>query len=334
MSLELPVIQAPISGYSDFAMREIARHHGAQATFSGLMLDRSVIHPKAWKQPLFSHHPHESPLGGQLVGADPDTMVRAAVVLQDHGYDLVDVNLACPAPKVLARGRGGALLRQPDLAIEIVRRLRHAVSVPLTVKLRTGHDQDQESRDAFWRICQGVLDAGADALIVHGRCVVQRYAGQADWDIVYEVKERFPHVTVLGSGDLFTAHAALDRLRNGPLDGLVLARGAIGNPWIFREVRALLAGDPLPIPPTVQEVGRVLEQHFDLVLNLYDVKKAIGHFRKFCVGYCRRHPQRKSALLDLMAADTVPAVRGAITQWFHQYAGSETTWPVPGRAGK
>jgi nifR3 family TIM-barrel protein len=334
LKLDLLALQAPISGYTDLAMRVLARDHGAELTFSGLMLAQSILHASFWRQGANRLAPGEAPLGGQLVGRDPELVARAGAVLQEKGYQLVDLNFACPAPKVLARGRGGALLREPDLVLAIIRRARAAVSCPLTVKLRSGYDDSPRAREHFWRISQGALDAGVDALALHGRSVVQRYAGKADWDLIAEARGRFPQACLLGSGDLFTAENALERLRSSGVDGVLLARGAIGNPWIFREFRALAAGEPLPEPPSLPDVGRTLERHFALVRELYTLRKAIGYFRKFCVGYCRRHPQRKNALLALMAAESVAAIQNAVQEFFHDWPEPATTYPVPGRAGK
>jgi len=316
LELDLPAIQAPISGYSDWAMRQLAREFGAPLTFSGLMLAKSAVHARLWRQGGFRLGEQERPLGGQLLGRDPEEMARAAEVLAAKGYDLIDLNFACPAPKVLARGRGGALLREPELAVAIFRRVRARVSLPLTIKLRTAFAEAGDGGEGFWRIAAAAAAEGVDGLIVHGRAVAQRYRGHADWGPIAEVKRRFPRTVVLGSGDLLSAEAAVQRLGESGVDGVVIARGAIGNPWIFRELRALLAGEPAPPPPTLTEVGQVMDRHFTQVLELYERRRAIGYFRKFCVGYCRRHPRRRKALLALMAAETAEHVRLTIADWF------------------
>ncbi|MBN1844467.1 MAG: tRNA-dihydrouridine synthase family protein [Sedimentisphaerales bacterium] len=318
IELAEPVIQAPLSGYSDWAMRRIARRFGAPLTFSGLMLDRSVLHPRAWRQGVYYLDADEAPIGGQLLGNDPETMARAARVMQEKGYDLIDINFACPAPKVIARRRGGYLLQQPALAGEIVRQVRGAVSLPVTLKLRSSFYQGDQEKEHFWRICEQAVAAGVEALIVHGRSVEQRYRDPADWRIIRQVKRRFADTLVFGSGDLHTAEDALERRQDSGADGVIIARGAIGNPWIFPELRALLAGSAKPPPPEPAQVGRIMEDHFDLVLRLHERRKVIAYFRKFCVGYCRRHPRRRRVLPILLAARTEDELREAIRKWFYQ----------------
>jgi tRNA-dihydrouridine synthase B len=316
IELDMPVIQSAISGYSDRPMRVLARQFGAPMTFAGLMLDKSTAHAKMWAKPEFGLSEDEHPIGGQLVGTEPEMMARAAKVMEEKGFDLVDLNFACPAPKVLARKRGGHLLNEPERAVEIFNRVRESVKCPVTLKLRRAFYEDDQEREYFWRICAGAVNGGVDALIVHGRAVEQRYRGEADWETVEQVKERFPDTVVIGSGDLFTATSAVERLQSNRVDGVVLARGAIGNPWIFRKVKELLEGDGQYVEPSVAEVGEVLLKHFEMVQECYPPRKSIPYFRKFCVGYCRRHPERKKTLLALMAATTADEIRQVVNERF------------------
>jgi tRNA-dihydrouridine synthase B len=154
ITLDVPFFQAALSGYSDQAMRLLAMEHGAPLVFSGLMLDKSVLYPGVLREPLYAVSDREHPIGGQLLGNDPDTMAKAAGKLSEFGYDLIDLNFACPAPKVTQKLRGGFLLTDPKRAIEIIRRVRPAVKCPVLVKLRIGYDQSEESLENFWRICE------------------------------------------------------------------------------------------------------------------------------------------------------------------------------------
>jgi len=318
--LDIPVIQAALSGYSDLAMRRLARDFGAPMTFSSLMLDKTAVHLKVWRKGAFILGEDEQPIGGQLLGNEPEMMARAAEIMVEKGYDLIDLNFACPAPKVLARKRGGHFLKEARKAVEIISQVRAKIEIPVTVKLRTSYYQNDVEREAFWAICEGAVKEGIDGLFVHGRAVEQRYRDRADWEVIREVKQRFPETIVFGSGDLFTATEALSRLKESEVDGVTIARGAIGNPWIFRELRELFNGVHNGRPPNVTEVGKVMERHFDMILDLHEPPKAITYYRKFCVGYCRRHPQRKKSLLALMAAKTVEQVKETIQEWFIEYA--------------
>ncbi len=316
LTLDVPFFQAPLSGYSDYAMRRLAQHFGCPLVFAGVMLDKSAANPRVLRKACFHPTDQEHPIGAQLLGRTPATMARAAQDLVRVGYDLIDLNVACPAPKVLRRGRGGALLQEPSLVIEILQAVREAVSCPLLMKLRIGANPQPQSRDNFWEIVDRSLAHGVDALVIHGRVVSERYRGRADWQILAECKRRYPRATIIGSGDIFDARDSLTRLTQSGLDGLTVARGAVGNPWIFRDLRALYQGQALPPAPDLEEQKQVMIQHLEWILLDFKEKRAIGYFRKFLVGYTKHHPQRKRALVDLMAAKTQQEVVNKIEQWY------------------
>ena len=208
IELDMPVFQAPLSGYTDLAMRTIAREHGAPLTFTGVMLAKNVLNAKAMRKGIFNPGKDEYPIGAQILGGDPDIMGKAAGVFAGIGYDLIDINFACPAPKVLRRGRGGALLKDPDRAIEIFKRVRDAANCPVTIKLRIGFGTDDGTQDNFWRICEATCTGGVDALVIHGRTVKGYYRGKANWEIVRQVKKHWPTAVVIGSGDIFDAETS------------------------------------------------------------------------------------------------------------------------------
>jgi nifR3 family TIM-barrel protein len=243
-------------------------------------------------------------------------MARAARDLLAAGYDLIDLNFACPSPKVLRRRRGGALLNEPDTVIDILKAARDAVVCPVLMKLRIGVNHKPQSRDNFWEIVTRSIEHGVDALVIHGRTVSERYRGEADWDVLATVKERFPNATIVGSGDIFDPAAAVELLRKTGLDGFIVARGAVGNPWIFRDLRCLWENRPLPSPPDLGEQRLVMLEHFGQMVDIYPERKAVGNFRKFAVRYVRRHPKRKPALLSMMAAKTRAELEAALHEWY------------------
>jgi tRNA-dihydrouridine synthase B len=297
-------------------MRMMAQRYGAPLTFSGLMLDKSTVHRKVLRKPEYLLTGQEHPIGGQLLGSEPETMASAAKILQDMGHDIIDLNFACPAPKVLRRGRGGSLEQKPSQIAEIYRQVRQAVSCPVMMKLRIGYDETETAYENFFQICRQAAEDEVDALAIHGRTVVQKYRGKANWDIVSEIKRQFPNMTVIGSGDLFTAEDIAGRLASSGVDGVVIARGAIGNPWIFREAQALLEGREKPQPPTVTEQGQVIKEHLGMVMQVYPARKVVPYFRKFTVHYSKRHPERKSVLHDLIQAKTIESLQDAIEKWY------------------
>ena len=180
--LDVPFFQASLSGYSDYAMRAIARDFGAPMTFAGVVLAKSVIHPRVFNNPSFKPGDDEHPIGAQLLGEDPEIMARAAKVVWKAGFDLIDLNFACPAPKVIRRKRGGFLLNDPDKVIEIYNAVKESVDCPVTMKLRTSFEN--QSHDNFWDISSRAAAGKVDALIVHPRTVCQRFTGSANWQFL------------------------------------------------------------------------------------------------------------------------------------------------------
>lgn len=315
IALDVPFFQASLSGYSDLAMRRLARRFGCPFAMADMMLAKSVAHPKARAKSLFHPGDGEHPVGAQILGRTPATMAEAARTLAALGYDLIDLNFACPAPKVLRRGRGGALLDEPATVIDILKAVRDAVTCPVLMKLRVGMDDKPECLDRFWEIVTRAAEEGVDALVIHGRTVSQKYRGQADWDILAEVKRRLPDTTIVGSGDIFDPADTVGLLGRTGLDGFVVARGAVGNPWIFRDLRCVWEGRPVPPPPDLAEQRAVMLDHLDWTLQGYSELLGVGHFRKFAVGYARLHPKRKQVMLTLLKAKTRAEVEAAIATW-------------------
>jgi len=316
ISLDVPFYQAPLSGYTDRAMRVLAHKYGAPLSYTGVMLAKIALHKKAFNRLYSRPGVDEGPVGAQILGGDPETMAEAAASFVNVGFDLIDLNFACPAPKVLRRLCGGYLQKDPETAIEIIRFVRNAVSCPVTIKLRTGFDKSRESLDKFWQICQGAVAEGINAIIIHGRSVKELYRNKGDWEIISEVKRQFPQATIIGSGDLMDAETVVERLKTSGLDGVIIARGAIGNPWIFNETRALWEGRSKPARPSLTEQGEVYLKHYELIAETRPMLKSIRYFRKFSVGYCKHHPQRKMIQADLIAARNRDELYAAVKKWY------------------
>ena len=302
LTISFSAIQAALSGYSDAPMRRINRKLGAEFTLCEVLLDQFVVAVSRRKAKLYMQvEEDEHPVGAQLMGSDPETFVSAALRLVEAGFDLIDLNFACPVKKVLGRSRGGYLMSDPKTAARIVKSVRQALpdSIPLTVKLRKGFDDSEESRRKFYEIVDRSFDLGIAGITLHGRTVKQRYVGLSDWNFVHEVKERlvarnWEHIPLVGSGDLFTAETCIARIRETGVDGVALARGIIGNPWLFREVRSLMEGKPLPAPPTIREQREILEEHYRLAEEFYGPKRASTAMRGFGIRYSQLHPQAES----------------------------------------
>lgn len=323
VEIGFPVVQAALSGYSDLPMRVIARRHGASYTICEVMLDQFLL--ALGKREKTKHfldiHPSEHPVGGQLMGAQPDQFAAGAAKLVEAGFDIIDVNFGCPVKKVLGRCRGGYHLSQPEVAIEILRRTREIVpdEIPVTVKMRRGIDDTTPSRDNFFRILDGAIEAGLAAATVHGRTVEQRYLGPSRWEFLSQVRRHVGDaIKILGSGDLFSAEDCMRMIDQTGVDGVTVARGAIGNPWIFSQARALADEQPLPAPPTLAEQAEVMREHFALCEQTYSPERAPRLMRKFCIKYSHSHPQQAEVRLAMTRIGTRQEFEDALDRYYSQ----------------
>lgn len=314
-----PVVQAALSGYSEGPMRIIARRLGASYTLGEVLIDRFVLSLK--QRNRTRRHlmitDEEHPVGGQLMGSEPVDFGAAAKKLVAVGFDVIDINFGCPVKTAEGGCRGGFHLGQPDIALEIVSRTRAAVpdQIPVTLKMRRGIDESNESRDRFFRILDGAFDRGIAAVTVHGRTVKQRYNGPSNWDFLREVKRHAGSRTILGSGDLFTAQACLDMIHHTGVDGVSVARGAIGNPWIFAQARALAAGLPCT-PPDLAEQYRVLKLQSELTLLYCDAAQALSSLRSFGIKFARLHPQHASVRNAFAVTKRLDAWLAVLDHWY------------------
>lgn len=278
-------------------MRVLARRMGASYTIHEVMIDRFVnqLTNRKRTERFTRVTEEEHPVAAQLMGADPDEFGQAATKLVNAGFDVIDVNFGCPVKKMLGRCRGGFHLSDPKTALQILGRVRDSVpdGIPVTLKMRRGIDDSQASVDQFYAILDAAIQTGYAAITVHGRTVQQKYIGTSSWKFLREVKQYAGAHTILGSGDLFSAQCCVDMLTFTGVDGVSIARGAIGNPWIFSRLEALLAGKPLPEPPTVLEQRAVLEEHHALTLEIHNPEKSVSRMRRFAIYYSRLHPNHQ-----------------------------------------
>lgn len=314
-----PVVQAALSGYSDGPMRIIARRMGASYTLAEVVIDRLLLDRKQGyrlRQQL-TITDEEHPVGGQLMGSQPGDFAKAAGLLVQAGFDVIDINFGCPLKTAVGGCRGGYHLGQPDVALEIVGRVRDIVPdhIPVTLKMRRGLDDTVQSRDRFFQILDGAFQRGTAAITVHGRTVAQKYVGPSNWDFLRDVKRHAGTKTILGSGDLFTPQACLEMIRDTGVDGVSVARGAIGNPWIFAQCRALAAGLPISVPD-LSEQRRVMEEQFELCLAATDEVQALSTMRTFGVKFARLHPRHDDVRNEFAIACSVDAWQAVLDRWY------------------
>lgn len=322
VAVDFPVALAALSGYSDWPSRVIARRLGAGYTAAEVLLDQFVLDVTKGRKAkrLIRVTDEDHPTAAQLMGSDSGGLPAAAIRLAQAGFDWIDVNFGCPVKKVLSKCRGGYLLSRPEQALEILSRVRDALppQIPLSVKMRRGIDDSERSRDNFFTIFDGAFGRGIAAITIHARTVQQRYEGRSSWEFLEEVKRRAGGRIVIGSGDLFSAQDCLDMMRRTGVDGVTAARGAIGNPWIFQQARALAAGDPLPAPPDLRQQREVIAEHFRLAEQIYGRKRCSTVMRKFGIKYSRLHPQADRVRDAFAAMRNRDDWRTVLDRWYVQ----------------
>jgi tRNA-dihydrouridine synthase B len=208
------------------------------------------------------------------------------------------------------------MLNQPQKVLEIYDRVREVVTCPLTMKLRTGFNTGQESYDDFYEILTGVAMRKIDAVTIHNRRVVHKFTGDVDYSVLAGIKRNFPQTIIIGSGDNFVPAEVVERIKTHQLDGMMIARGAIGNPWIFRSLNAIWEGKAEPAAPSMAEQGVVILRHFEILRGIYGPKQSVRHFRKTLIHYCRPHPMRKQVLRELIAIRSDEQLVAAIQKWY------------------
>ena len=331
ISLASPFCQAGLAGYSDRAMRLVARSHGCPYAVTEALLDVILLSGGMGLRKSIDINGEDHPVAGQVMGSEPDTMARAARLLAGAGYDVIDLNFACPVKKIKNKARGGHMLRDVPRALDVLKAARDAVppEVPMSISLRRGFDDTPASREQFYQIVDAAFAHGYAAVRVHARTVEQKYLGSAQWSALAEVKRRYPDRTILGSGDVFTAEDAVRMLRTTGVDVVWIARGAIGNPWVFEHAAAILRGaDPASIaPPGVHEQREALAEHFAIAMQIHGEQLAGRRMRKMGIKYSRFHPQAALVKADFIAVQSLRDWNGVLDKWYSRDAPG--VWPDP-----
>lgn len=307
------LVLSPMSGVTDCAFRSLVRYCSGAAV--GLVVSEFIAaegltrdSEKSFRMMRFKEE--ERPVSIQIFGADVDRMVRAAVMVEEVGADIVDINCGCPAPKVVRRGGGAELMRQTEKLRSIVEGVRHAVEIPVTVKIRSGWDDETRNAVEIARMVEG---EGASMLAVHGRTRLQLYSGRADWGVVRAVRDAVS-IPVLGSGDVVDPDGALGRLGDASCSGVMIGRGAIDNPWIFAHVEAKAAGRPVVAPTPEQRVVALARFRDELRETLPD-RAFIGRFRGLTCRFVKGLPGGAAARRAIGAAKSVEDVEAVFNDF-------------------
>jgi tRNA-dihydrouridine synthase B len=313
LTLKSRVISSPMAACTDLAYRLLSREHGLEFCFLEMVAAESLVRRNKGTADLMKTVPEDRPLGAQIVGCRPEAMGEAAMMVEAMGYDLIDLNLGCPVPKIAGQGAGSALLNRPDdcrkIFTAVVKKVKR---IPVTVKMRLGVN-DGSGREAA-QIARIAEECGIDAIAVHGRTRAQGYSGSADYHAIRRVKEAVA-LPVFGNGDVLCGEDAKRLLEITGCDGVMIGRGGLGNPWVFKSVESVLAGGA-PVPEAgLEEKRAALLRHFSLELEHRDERTALLHMRRIACWYFKNMPGAAEFRGAINTAEDVPTVRRLIEEF-------------------
>ena len=281
VTLENNLILAPMAGVSDLPFRLLCREQGAGLVCMEMVSAKAILYKNRNTEELLTIDPKEHPVSLQLFGSDPDIISEIAKQIEERPFDILDLNMGCPVPKVVNNGDGSALMKNPRLAGEIIEKTARAIKKPLTVKIRKGFDDAHVNAVELAHIAQ---ESGAAAVAVHGRTREQYYAGHADWDIIRQVKEAVS-IPVIGNGDIRTPEDVAAMAEQTGCDGYMIARGAEGNPWIFRQILHYFDTGEHLARPDFSEVTEMLLRHAKMQIDCKGDYTGIREIRKHAAWY-------------------------------------------------
>lgn len=300
VELENNLILAPMAGVTDLPFRLLCKEQDCGLMYTEMVSAKAILYKNKNTGPLMEVRPEEEPVALQLFGSDPEIVSDIAAQVEDGPYAFIDINMGCPVPKIVNNGEGSALMKNPKLVEEILTALVKKVKKPVTVKFRKGFDDDHINAVEIARIAES---CGVSAVAVHGRTRAQFYSGKADWDIIRQVKEAVK-IPVIGNGDIFTPEDAKRMLYETGCDGLMIARGAKGNPWIFSRTLHYLETGELLGPPDKEELKETILRHAQLQIQFKGEYLGLCEMRKHLSWYTVGLPHSSSLRNDVNQTET------------------------------
>jgi nifR3 family TIM-barrel protein len=303
---DCPLIMAPMEDITDMPFRSLCKQFGADLLITEFVSSEGLIREADKSRNKMKFGPDERPIGIQIFGDSVESMRKAAIIAESLQPDFIDLNFGCPVKKVVVKGGGAALLNDLPKMAEMTEAVVKAVKIPVTAKTRLGWDDASRN---IMEIAERLQDAGIQAISIHGRTRAQLYGGQADWTLIGKVKHNpYLHIPVFGNGDITGAVVAKEMKDRYGVDGLMIGRAAVGNPWIFRECKAYLNKGELIPPPSLQERVDILRIHLQRSIDYKGERNTLLEMRKFYSGYFRGIPDFKKYRMTLMTLDEMDRV--------------------------
>lgn len=274
---------APLAGISNLPFRLIVRSQGCSLAYTEMISTNGLVRKTAKTYEYLKTSADDHPLGAQIFGADPEIMADAARIVADTGVDLIDINMGCPVRKVIKAGAGAILMKNPALAARIVEAVKKAVKIPVTAKIRAGWNYSSMNAVEIAKILE---NCGADAITVHARTADQGYSGHADWKIIAAVKKAVK-IPVIGNGDIRQPRDAVRMINETSCDAVMVGRGSLGNPWIFKGILQLFSGQSVNYLPDLEQIKEMIENHWKMESQTFGDKLSIKSFHKHILWYTK-----------------------------------------------
>ncbi len=315
VKIDGPIVLAPMAGISNSSYRRIIKEMGADLIYAEMVSDKALVFNNKKTIDLLKMRDEERPISQQIFGSDKESFVEAAKYIESTMHpDIIDINMGCPVPKVALRAQAGsALLKDPDKVYDIVKSIKEAVSVPITVKIRSGWDSENINAVEIAKKCES---AGADAIAVHARTRAQGYSGRADWNIIKAVKEAVS-IPVIGNGDVTSPEDFVNMMDMTGCDAVMIGRGVLGNPWLIRDIKIYLETGTIPDPPSNREKIDMIKRHYQLLLEDKAESLALLEIRSHAIWYLKGMPKSAEVKNKICSAKSSKEIFSILEEYYN-----------------